>query len=602
MEDSNANFSFVPSVSVHPATTTKYLGEMHFIALQDIRTSFATNRTNWDAQHQEHRQSNILMSLNSADLNDFLATLTGKEKSSTTEPDLKKRKIEDGATDLDPKDLEMFGLSNLNKYEHCARALQKAIRTIVEEAPTSKLLRKVAKSKSLDKFARQDVKENQLLHLVCDLKSQYSKGKLKCFDDILNTNFKVEALTDKVHEQTLSDKEDTDETTDNKSKQKTSQSDSKPAKPVSSATLKIGPPPLPKIHNQHLHKRVFSHKSLNANKTYLAEDEIVVSHNERLEFLGDSVLNYVTTLLLYERFPYVKEGFMSTWRSNLVCNKTLAEFSSLYKFNTMLRSRVETSALVTGGQKINADIFEAYIGALAMDRNYELREIIDWLRELMASRLDAAEVAAKKNTPINKDAKTQLYSLIGSALVHPTYKVTAHSTTFNGVFSVECVMGNEVLGVGSAPNLKDAGLRAAMDALSKKSKLDKFVKLRLETDRSISVVKGAPSEKEPPLDVSKSESGSNSTSDFPLIADQSIIPNKFAKNEVYAYFSQNLGVNPEYTSVYQDNEKRYMCELKVKEVTLAIAYDSSKKNAESRAAALILQKKHMLREMMNQII
>lgn len=542
------------------------------------------------------------MSLNSADLKDFLATLTGQEKPLSTQPEQKKRKLDETTTDLGPEDLEMFGLSNLNKFEHCARTLQRAIRTIVEDAPSSKLLRKVAKSKSLDKFARQEIKENQLLHLVCDLKSQYLKGKLNFFDDIITTNFKVGTITELMQEQSISDQEDTGEIGKNVPANLPNSSSSKSENSNSSGSLHNGLPPLPKIHDGQLYKRVFSHKSLNANKTYLGEDEIVLSHNERLEFLGDSVLNYVTTLLLYERFPYVKEGFMSQWRSNLVCNKTLAEFSTLYKFDTLLRKKVENSTLVTGGQKINADIFEAYIGALAIDRNYELRDIMDWLRELMASKMDSAEIAAKKNTPINKDAKTRLYSLIGSALMHPTYKVTAHSTTFNGAFSVQCVMGDEVLGVGSAPNLKDAGLRAAMDALSKRSKIDKFVKLRLETDRSLSVVKPTSTENESIVNEPESEKNNNRSSEFPLIADKSIIPNKFAKNEAYAYFNQNLGVSPEYNSVYQDEEKRYMCELKVKEVTFAIAYDSSKKNAESRAAALILQKKHMLHEMMNHII
>lgn len=542
------------------------------------------------------------MSPKSAELNDFLATLTGQDRSSDMAPEPKKRKVEDPTTVDDSEELEMFGLSSLNKYEHCARALQKAIRTIVEEAPSSKLLRKVAKSKSLDKFAKQEIEENKLLHLVCDLKSQYSKGKLKFFDDILNTQFKAENLSDLKQGLSVSDKKQKTDVKNAPSGEKSSSNGSNSSTTKASGSVTNDLPPLPVIQNELLHKRVFSHKSLSANKTYLAEEEIVGSHNERLEFLGDSVLNYVTTLILYERFPHEKEGFMSSWRSNLVCNKTLAEFSARYNFNKMLRSKVEASAFITGGQKISADIFEAYIGALAIDRNYELREIMDWLRLLMASKLDAAEVEAKKNTPINKDAKTQLYSLVGSAQMHPTYKVSGHSNTFNGVYSVQCVMGDEVLGVGSATNLRDAGLRAAMEALSKRSQIDKFVKLRLETDRSLSVVKSTQPEDEHSINSAESAKTTISSSEFPLVADKSVIPNKFAKNEAYAYFSKNLGVNPEYKSVYQDDEKRYMCQLLVKDVILAIAYDSSKKNAESRVAALILQKKHLLREMMNQLI
>lgn len=561
--------------------------------------------------------------MSSGDLGDFLATLTGQGKPETVGPATKKIKVVRKQTGLsevskqtDETELEMFGLTDLNKFEHCARTLQKAIRMIVDEAPDLNMLKKVAKNKSLDEFARQEINDNLLLHMVCELKTRYSTGKLGFFDEILQSKSLVKddsTVEPSVHSAPsshsshfMNEGSKSPSPSVGKTYDASLDSDTPPNGPPNTNIPELNTslnqlPPLPKIHSNVLHKRVFSHKSLSANKTYLAEEEIVSQHNERLEFLGDSVLNYVATLLLYERFPYAKEGFMSFWRSNLVCNKTLAAFSYSYKFDALLRSKVEAPSLITGRQKIFADIFEAYIGAVAIDRQYDLKEIEEWLGELMAPMLASAEVELKKNAPINKDAKTQLYSLIGSAMMHPVYKVTGHSTSFNGAFVVQCMMGEEVLGKGSAPNLKDAGLRAAMNALSNKKLVDKYVRLRLDTDRTSSVVKASSTATDGDGKTDVAPDGGKGTK-FPLVADQSVVGNKFAKNEVYAYFNQNLGVNPEYKSIYQEEEKRYLCELKVKDTTLAIVYDSSKKNGESRAAALILLKKHLLHDMMNEIL
>ncbi|WPK26006.1 hypothetical protein PUMCH_003349 [Australozyma saopauloensis] len=534
------------------------------------------------------------MSLDPANLKDFLATLTGQEV--VPAKSNKKMKLDPSVSSQPTLDSE-FGLGNLNKLEHCARTLQKAIRTIVDEAPDLSKLEELKNSKDLDQFAAQDIKENHLLHLICDLKTQYQKGNLKVFDRILENKFfnsaSLDTTSDTYPHKTPSGRKQNENSS---ASTKEYSSLSKPRKHKSSSSSS-GLPDLPEIYNPRLHSRVFSHKSMNANKTYLAEEEIILLNNERLEFLGDSVLHFVTTRILYDRFPLVNEGFLSTWRATLVCNKTLAEWSTKYGFDGKLRSKVDNSAFITGKQKITADIFEAYVGALAIDRDYDLMPIKDWLTQLMAPILAKAEVELKKNSPINKDAKSQLYSLIGSALMHPSYKVTSEASTFNGAFSVECCMGDDVLGSGTASNLKDAGLRAAMNALSHKDKIEKYVRMRLQTDRSVSRIKSSDSSADPTAGSGTSQPQEKSK--FPLVADKTVLGNKFAKNEVYAFLNQAVGVKPDYKSSYDSENKRYICEFKILDVTLAIAYDTSKKNAESRAATMILQNKHLLQEMMN---
>lgn len=353
-------------------------------------------------------------------------------------------------------------------------------------------------------------------------------------------------------------------------------------------------PPLPPIHDPALRNRVFQHKSTSANKTYLDEQEIVLAHNERLEFLGDAVLNTLVTFILYDRLPYASEGVLSQTRAQLVNNRTLAEFLAAYGFDTALRCTVDDAAL-RSSQKMYADVFEAYLGALAVERHLDMAEVERWLAELMHGRIEHAAVALLRLVPINKDAKTELYSLVGSAALHPTYKVVSNGDGVNVPYKVRCLMGEDVLGEGAAPGLRDAGLRAAMAALKNRPLLEKYGRQRWETDRCVSVVRGASKSDKDEQSV-RSDSGG-----FPIVADNSVLPNKFAKNELYAYFGKQLGLTPEYVSTADPDKGRYRVELRVKDAVVAVAYDTSKKNAMSRAAAVVLEHKHRMNEILNYI-
>lgn len=470
-----------------------------------------------------------------------------------------------------------FGFTDINKFEHCARSLQKCLRLIVDSAPSTQQLAQLSANNSVDKFAREEIKNNELVHLVAKLKTLYDTGLLKVFDEILSNSV---TLPSDITSQSAIAKE-TQPSANTGSEAPSNGED------LEHTSLL---PPLPKIKNAHLRARVFQHKSTSANKTYLKEKEIVLAHNERIEFLGDSVLNTVITFVLYEKFPYANEGQLSQIRSLLVNNKTLAEFSVAYGFDQTLRCNIDENLLRTGKQKVYADIFEAYIGALAMERGYDLTEIQAWLTQLMAAKISAADYEMKKSKPINKDAKTDLYSLIGTAASHPIYKVVENGNGVNVPYRVQCVMEDVLLGEGVAPGLKEAGLRAAMSALRNKPQLEIFGRRRLETDRSVSVVK---------QDTPGGSSNAQAASQFPLVADTSVYPNRFAKNEVYAYFGKYLGLAPEYSIAFETESNRYKAELKVKEFVIAVAYDASRKNAMARAAAVVLDNKQMLTEIVN---
>lgn len=158
-------------------------------------------------------------------------------------------------------------------------------------------------------------------------------------------------------------------------------------------------------------------------------------HNERLEFLGDAMLNLVIANLTFEKFPAMPEGELSRLRANLVNQSVLAEIASALGIGSALR--LGEGELKTGGASrpsILADAVESLIGAVFVDGGFEAATAL--VTRLFASRLDSPE----QNSPL-KDAKTALQEWL-QARRHqlPQYMVkriegAAHEQTF----FVECI-------------------------------------------------------------------------------------------------------------------------------------------------------------------
>ena len=117
-------------------------------------------------------------------------------------------------------------------------------------------------------------------------------------------------------------------------------------------------------------KQAFTHRSyLNENRKTNLE------HNERLEFLGDAVLELIVTAHLYEKYPTYNEGEMTSLRSALVNANTMAEVASKIKMNDfMLLSRGEAKDVGRARQYILANAIEALIGAIFLDQGYQTAE------------------------------------------------------------------------------------------------------------------------------------------------------------------------------------------------------------------------------------
>jgi ribonuclease-3 len=185
---------------------------------------------------------------------------------------------------------------------------------------------------------------------------------------------------------------------------------------------------------------------------------------ERLEFLGDGVLNAVIGLLLYERFPRLKEGPLSRLRANLVKQQPLYEIAQELQLGSLLRLG-EGEMKSGGGERpsILADALESLLGAAVLDGGFDAARGI--VERLFAARIDALDPDTH-----GKDAKTQLQEWLQSR--HhglPTYQLKAASGQAHAqTFRVECRIDSlGVITEGSGSNRKAAEQEAAQAACAR---------------------------------------------------------------------------------------------------------------------------------------
>lgn len=234
------------------------------------------------------------------------------------------------------------------------------------------------------------------------------------------------------------------------------------------------PPKLPVLHLPELIAKVFTHQSV-LNYLNIPEESKVNSHNERLEFLGDAFLQFVVSMIIYEKFPHFNEGQMSILRSNIVSNSRLLKLSQIYGFDKQLKKNFNDSSILTGNNKIYADVFEAYLGAIAEQYMMESKdgetnvndfvkgwfEAKNWLEALCEEQLQTFDPSIVYKMQYSKSSKQDLRLLLGK-LNAPDY--------------VRCNIGNrkilscvkiskKVYGYGIGTSNKEADSRAATDAM-----------------------------------------------------------------------------------------------------------------------------------------
>ena len=211
--------------------------------------------------------------------------------------------------------------------------------------------------------------------------------------------------------------------------------------------------------NKNLLIQAFVHRS------YINESvKSKMSHNERLEFLGDAVLELATTNLLYNKFQDLAEGELTTYRAALVNTKSIGAVAKDLGFNDYLfLSRGESKDFGKARVSILADTYEAFIGALFLDRGYEFAK--DFIEKTLLIHTDEIIEAGKYKDP-KSTVQEKAQDVIG---VTPSYKVVSESgPDHDKKFVIAIYFGTEKIAEGEGKSKQEAETDAAKNALTEK--------------------------------------------------------------------------------------------------------------------------------------
>ncbi|MDP3727289.1 MAG: ribonuclease III [bacterium] len=201
------------------------------------------------------------------------------------------------------------------------------------------------------------------------------------------------------------------------------------------------------------------------HRSYLNENpSFRLSHNERLEFLGDAVLELAVTEELYREFPDKPEGELTSLRAALVNSKMLSEVGEEVRLNDFLRlSRGEAKDMGRARQFIIANAFEALIGAMYLDRGYDT--VRDFILRILLPRLP--NVISQE---LHRDPKSLFQEEAQERVgVTPTYVVRQEwGPDHDKHFVIGAYLGRELIAEGEGPSKQAAQEAAARSALEAK--------------------------------------------------------------------------------------------------------------------------------------
>jgi len=210
-----------------------------------------------------------------------------------------------------------------------------------------------------------------------------------------------------------------------------------------------------KFDNPQLLITALTHRSyMNEHKKSATE------HNERLEFLGDAVLELAVTKHLYLNYGE-PEGILTNWRAALVRTESISEAGSkLGLYDLMRLSRGEKHGSERAKQQILANAFEAVIGAIYLDKGYEVAA--EFVEKNIVSKLEGILQEGSW-----RDAKSRLQEVAQSKFGQtPAYKVLEEvGPDHDKVFTLGVFVGGKLMGRGSGPSKQTAQQQAAQTAL-----------------------------------------------------------------------------------------------------------------------------------------
>lgn len=211
--------------------------------------------------------------------------------------------------------------------------------------------------------------------------------------------------------------------------------------------------------NKALLETAFTHRSyLNENRTAGRE------HNERLEFLGDAVLELAVTEFLYGKYPEKPEGELTALRAALVNTQSISEAGTKLGMNEyLLLSRGESKDTGRARNIILANAFEAVIGAIYLDQGY--KAAYDFIDTQLFHKTD--EVIEKR---LWQDAKSKLQEIAQDRVgVTPTYELASQTgPDHDKTFTVAAYLGRDKIALGEGRSKQEAEQAAAEKALAAK--------------------------------------------------------------------------------------------------------------------------------------
>ena len=210
------------------------------------------------------------------------------------------------------------------------------------------------------------------------------------------------------------------------------------------------------IQNHHLYIQAFTHTSYAHERKHMGN----VQDNERLEYLGDAVLELLVSEYLYHRYPNMSEGELTRTRARVVCEPSLASFAKQLHFGEFIR--LGKGEELTGGRErpsLLANVFEAFVGALYLDQG--LDRVRQFLHRLVFRQLNEEWLSQVT------DAKSRLQELVQQEHIGPLeYKIVdVKGPAHDRQFVAEVYLDGKCLGRGTGRSKKGAEQEAARQAL-----------------------------------------------------------------------------------------------------------------------------------------
>ncbi|MFO8030241.1 MAG: ribonuclease III [Cyclonatronaceae bacterium] len=230
--------------------------------------------------------------------------------------------------------------------------------------------------------------------------------------------------------------------------------DSEQKKKIKAISELVGLP----LYRPDLYLRALRHRSLVAEQKLAATESY-----ERLEFIGDAVLDLIVSDIIFKKYPQAGEGILTQLRSRLVKGEMLARIGRSIRLmdHIELGDRVKNQG-VEESQSVLADAFEAIVGAVYMDHGYAT--CYDFAVALYRQHVDFEELLT-----VSDNYKSLLLEMAqASKMTAPIYRIVRETGPgHEKVFDVEVLINDKVLGSGSGKNKKKAEQAAARKALNK---------------------------------------------------------------------------------------------------------------------------------------